>query len=245
MTTDPTLDEVRDSYVADDVQAVAEYRSVSILAVAALLLGLVSAVALIGTHLLVVNLLAIICAALALVRIARSEGQLIGRNVALAGLALSIGFGAYAYVHYAVFNRLVAREAQQWGLDWCKLVRDGELTLALELQNPPTSRRPLDSTLSQHYAGDPEGQEQLKSFREDPVVEALTSAPEGATLEAGEVEQVVRRGPGQYVVVRQYRLVPASPSEGEPVVIRLQMNRIRLERLGGNAWFLSEMALKS
>lgn len=241
VTTDPTLDEVRGDFVADDVQAVAEYRSVSKLAVASLLLGLVSAVALLGTQLLVVNLLGVICAVLALVRIARSEGQLIGRHVALAGLALSLTFGAGVYAHQAVVERLIAREAERWGLDWCELVRDGKLPLALELQSPPNRRRPLDGALADYYESDQQAASELESFRENPVVVALSSASKDAQLRSGDVEQVVRSGQGEYVVVRQFLLTPAGSTERKPAVLRLQLRRMQLGRLGGGAWFLADM----
>ncbi len=52
---------VPSDYLHDDVQAVAEYRSVSRLAVLAAVLGVCSAVALASSQLLVIPLLGIIC----------------------------------------------------------------------------------------------------------------------------------------------------------------------------------------
>ena len=245
MTNQPTLDEVREQYVADDVQAVAEYRSVSKLAVTALLVGLLSAVALIPPHSLVINLLGVICAVLALARIARADRRLVGRNLALVGLALSLAFGSYAYARGAVIQHLVAGEAEQWGLDWCKLVREGRLPLALELKQPPTSRRPLNDTLAEYYSENPQGDALMKAFRENDAVMALLTAPSEAKLTPGRVQGVMSAGQGEYVVLHEFLLTsPKSPS-GEPAILMLQMRRARLSRLGGGAWYLTDLAVKS
>lgn len=236
--SEPTESIVPSDYLHDDVQAVAEYRSVSGLAVLAAVLGVCSLAALVSRGLLVIPLLGVIVACFALRRIAASEGQLAGRTAALVGLALSLAIGAGVYVRGITLERLVAAEAQQWALEWCDLVLDDKLLIALELKNPPQSRRPFDDSLSEYYENNDAAIEALDEFRNDPVIQALTSAPQGSRVVPGDLVGVVEEGNGGYIVAQEFQLV-VPQGTGVPLTFRLQLNRSRMGRTGGGAWYLT------
>lgn len=237
--SDETESIVPSDYLHDDVQAVAEYRSVNKLSVAAALIGAASAVALISSGLLVVPLLGGIASLLALRQISASDGQMVGRTAALIGLALSIAFGAGVLVRDATMNRLVVRESQQWSLDWCSLIMDGETLTAIELKASPNIRRPFDDSLQEYYETNETAIESLADFREDPVVQLLAGAPENSRVEPGEVIGVERLSSGEFIVMQEFELV--SPS-AKRRVFRLRVRRLPLRGAAGNAWYLADHA---
>lgn len=230
-----------DPYVSDDVQAVAEYRSVSVLAILATVLGVLSASALVTPSLLIVPLLGIIFSLLALWRIARSGGQQVGRSLALVGLALSLTIGSGVYVRGVMQKHLLAGEAQEWASEWCQLVMDDELITALELTVAPDGRRPFDESLKQHYATDEAAIKRLEEFEEEELATVLRDAPEGSKIVPGDV-LVAPRERGTFEVLQQFELVPPSGA-GNPVRFRVQVRRVQLKGIGGSAWYLTEQSM--
>lgn len=102
-----------------------DYRPVSGLAVAALVAGLLSAVALVSPFFWVVPLLAVGLACLGLADVSRSGAEKAGRAAALVGLALAVGFGAQA-VSAAVTSRwLVTSRARAAATLWLDALRAG------------------------------------------------------------------------------------------------------------------------
>lgn len=231
-----------DQYISDDVQAVAEYRSVSLLAVLAVILGVASASAMVTDSLLIVPLLGIIISLLALWRIARSDGQQVGRSLALVGLALSLAIGAGVYVRGMTLKRLLAEESQTWGAEWCDLLMDDEVVTALELTVPPNSQRPFNDSLQEYYATNDAAAKRLQEFEEEELVKALRAAPEGSKIVAGAVKGFAPAEQGSFLVLQQFEMQPPV-GEGNPVRFQLQLKRVRLRGIGGNAWYLSQKSM--
>lgn len=230
-----------DDYVHDDVQAVSEYRSVSGMAVLSLVLGVVSLAALVTSTLLIVPLLGVIFAMLAIRKIAASEGRLVGRTVAILGLGLSLAIGAGVYVRDATVNSLIASQGEQWALEWCELVRDGELATAAELGVGPEVRQPFDDQLNAYYATDEEAIKRMEAFKNDAVIRELMDAPEGSRVVPGDVLLVEPDGLGGYAMIQAFELVPPA-GEGNPSRFQLTLRRARLAGLGGSAWLLVNRA---
>src|SRR5262249_6565689 len=78
------------------------YRAISGWAIAALVLGSLSGVALVGPVLWSVPLAAVLAAGIAMWRINRSSGELVGWNLAVLGMLLAVVFGAAAPTRIAV-----------------------------------------------------------------------------------------------------------------------------------------------
>jgi hypothetical protein len=104
-----------------------EYAAVSRLSVAALGMGLAAATALVGPAFLGVPLLGIALAVAALADIRRAGGLKIGRLAAVAGLALSVGFGAQAATGLGVSRWLAARRAEEAARLFLEAVRDDRI----------------------------------------------------------------------------------------------------------------------
>lgn len=90
-----------------------DYAPVSRLALVALGAGVAAAAALIGPVFYGLPLLGIVIAVVALLDIERSSGLKAGRLAALAGLALSVGFGSQAVASLGTSRWLAARRAEQ------------------------------------------------------------------------------------------------------------------------------------
>lgn len=135
LTDDPHHD---DLYSADELQ---QYRSLSTLAVAALLLGTASVLAFAAPMLIAIPLIAIAIAALALSRIHTSEGALTGGLLARVGIVLAIIFGVAAITHGYVRSSLSIRLATDAGQEWLSLMSTGQFDEALNLMSPTAVMR--------------------------------------------------------------------------------------------------------
>jgi len=94
------------------------YRGVSALAVVTLLGGVASWTALLHPNLWAVPAATLLVGLVALRRIAHSAGTLIGRKLALAGLALALLCGAAAVTSWSAYRWYIVHEAQRVAQQW-------------------------------------------------------------------------------------------------------------------------------
>lgn len=153
----------------DEAEAV-EYRAISALAVVGLLCGLAAATAILSPALWIVPLTGVLLNVLALGRIARETPALIGRKAALAGLLLSVFFGAVAMADWYTYSEMIRREARQFATLWFDSLRDHEPQKAHQLTRSPKTRRPFDDKLWEIYFDGSEPREDLKAYLERPEV---------------------------------------------------------------------------
>jgi hypothetical protein len=152
---------------------VAQYHAISLLAVLGLILGLAAPLAVLNPVLAVVPLAGIATSGLALYRISRAGGALIGYKAALGGLLLSVACGAAAVGDRLLYQALVRDEARRFAAEWFAALRDGKPEVAFELTRPPADRRPLDDKLAGDVFGDFEAREAVRQFVADRTVAAL------------------------------------------------------------------------
>ena len=150
-----------------------EYRAVSVAAVLGLLLGLSAPLAMLAPLLWVIPAIGIAVSLWALRSIAASDGALAGRAIALAGLALSIIFGAAAASAIASEAWWLRREAQPVAAHWFALLRDDQPQQAQQLILPPAQRQPAGADLWDYYRNATDARESLERFVADPLVHAL------------------------------------------------------------------------
>jgi hypothetical protein len=113
-----------------------DYRPVSKLAVAALVAGVLAALALVSPICWVIPLVAIGLAVAALADVNRPGANKAGGWAAVAGLALAVGFGAQAVTSSVVSRWLVERRAAAVALHWIDAVRAGRLADAMSVSEP-------------------------------------------------------------------------------------------------------------
>ena len=166
----------QDSVVADAHQAeLIEYRAVSVAALLGLLLALISPVSFGHPVLWSLPLVAVIVNLFALGRISQHAPVLLGRGIALAGLAISLAIGAAAPTQYVLGEARVRYETRQLAEYWFDSVRQRRFEPALELLQEPWKRQPPGENIAAHYRDDAKSAIALRDFADGPLVRALAT----------------------------------------------------------------------
>jgi hypothetical protein len=127
------------------------YRAVSRYAVAALLLGAASSLALAHPILWLLPPIAAMVAIYALYSIAARPTELVGRWTALTGLALALLFGTLAPAQFISRQARIYSEARKHADAWLETVRSGNLYEAYELHLPANERQAHEIDLKEVY----------------------------------------------------------------------------------------------
>jgi MFS family permease len=128
----------------------ADYRPVSPLAVASLVVSMVAALAVITPFAWAIPLVGAGLAVAALADIGRPGAAKAGRLVALAALALSVGFGAQAVVGHMVDRWIVGRRAAAAAEVWIDAVREGRPADAMAVSAPTVLAGLSDGHAAEH-----------------------------------------------------------------------------------------------
>jgi len=174
-----TKPQLTEHHQHDDI---AEYRAMSVSAVAGLVLGLLSAAALVDPLAWLVPLAGVLLCALALRKIALAAPALIGRKAALAGLVLSVLFGTAAVAERVTYRSLVRNEGQRFARLWFELLAERDPKKAFQLTLAPRERHPLDEGLSRFYREGPRWHRMLLDYVERPVVRTLLALGPNAVV---------------------------------------------------------------
>jgi len=162
-----------DKTLRPDERPLAEYRSVSGMAVAAAGLGIVSAIVLLNPLLAPVPIAALACAIAALYTIANSGGQLVGRIPAVIGLCLATFFLGWGFTAHLARQSFLERRAKEAADGWLDLLQNGKAEQAHQFRQSAASRHSSPEALAQHYKNNPEAAEDLKAFMSSPGVRDL------------------------------------------------------------------------
>jgi hypothetical protein len=169
------------AFDADETD-VATFQSVSGLAVAGLVIGLLAPSAMLDPMFWVVPLVGIAVGAWALWQIRRRAGALVGRKAALAGLLLSVVFAAAAPTDWTVYRWRLRSEARQVADLWFECLRRQEPHKAYQLLLDPMSRRPLDERLWAVYRETPRWRDALVKYVAQPLPRTLLALGPKATV---------------------------------------------------------------
>ncbi len=182
-----------------------EYRAVSGWAIAALVLGMLSAAAIFGPLLWFIPALGMLAAIIALRRIRAADGELTGRNLAILGLLLAVLFGIAAPARAITRRHWLAQRAEAFTGRFLELLEEGHGHAAHQLTVHPLQRKPLTSALPASYANDPESQRAYEGFAAREPAHALLAHGAGATVELLKIEVLPSDERGDSAVVR-YRI---------------------------------------
>jgi len=195
------------AFNTDDVDQVADYRSLSVLAIISLLIGLASPLCLLTPVFMLLPLFGAALALVALRRIAVSEGRLAGRWAATAGLALCIACGASAVSRNTVARYMRTSRAEEFGRSWLtKLVSNESeqaFKLTLEGMRPPPPPEPgMPTPASTPY----------EEFTANPLVQAITAAGKDAKIECLGTQEYTAQSQNDYSVRQKFRVTPQGDS---------------------------------
>lgn len=204
------------------------YGNVSGWAVASLVCGCLSVVALFADVLLIVPALGIFMALLALKRISDPSYAVIGRKPALVGLSLSILFGIAAPAERIAERWLVVRDADRFARLWFDLLRQNRPIEALHLEVEPFERRPIGrpQRITDYYRDREEGATMVKYFFEDPIIKTLIALNERATVRFYENE-VYAPGRSRTAVVNVYAVTYSEKGRLHTFFVQLSLERVK------------------
>jgi hypothetical protein len=166
-----------------NVDELGQYSSLSTLAVAGFLLGMLSVLAFITPSLVVIPLTAMAVALLAMAKIRSSAGSQTGVWLARAGFFLAILFAVGAVSRVALRDRLSTHFAEAAAQQWLRAVSTDKMEEALEmmtpsglmkLQLPPAARDAPPSPFDPMVAVD--------ILQRDPLLRALEPAPDSSEI---------------------------------------------------------------
>ncbi len=217
-----------------------QYRSLSTLAVAALVLGFCSPLAFVGPLLMAIPLITIAVAWLALARIRASENTLTGRPLALAAVVLAVVFAVAPLTHAYVRDKLSTRLAGDAAQRWLSLVSADRIDEALEVMTPEALMKLQPPPPSRDAPPLPfEREKAVELLRNDPLVHALEPAREGNVVRFQHSDEKffwTDRTP-QVGCMFQAHGAQADAVEGSVVLSR------RLSPQGGVAWLVDSWSL--
>jgi hypothetical protein len=225
------------------------YRPVSRLAVAALVAGVVSSLALTTPLLWILPLVGIAVAAAALLDVARPGAEKAGRAAALFGLALAVGFGMQAVASKAVARWLTRGRVVAVTNAWLDAVVEGRLADARSMLGPdvlpltdPSGHGGPTHAGHEHEGHDDAGHEhgaEDAAVAGFPAVQAIRSCGAAAARRVectGRDEEVSERW------TARLRLEPCAG--GQPVELALQLvpSVVRDRRGSVERWTITKIA---
>lgn len=209
------------------------YRSISVMALVSLLLGLTAPLCVMAPLLFALPIAGIALAFLALRNIATSDGTLIGRTAAFVGLALSIASICMTVTRAKVSEGMLSRQARSTAIEWITLLEDGKVDAAFEMTTakrkgpPPPS--PLNSESPQPV------RKPIDEFRENPVVHFLAEHAHDADVRyVGDAafDPGIR---GAAMIAQDYDVAASQEPDGKsPTRIQVALQRVRAA--AGTPW---------
>ena len=234
-TTSPTTT-AEPAFHSDDPPEVSEYRTMSALAIVALVFGLASPLCFWAPLLIGVPLFGAALAIVALRRIAASDGALAGRTLALTALALCLVSATASISHDRVTRYLRSNQAEEMARHWLGLLLAGKTQEAFQLT--------VDGTRPQAPPGPgmpPPTETPLETFTKHPLVKAISAAGAASDVRFGGMLSYSPMSAGQMVIQQQYSITPAGEpgsQTGSPIQVILNVQRSRLPGEKGLRWLI-------
>jgi hypothetical protein len=223
----------------DDPEQTTGYRTLSVLAIISLIMGLAAPLAIAGPFLLAIPLFGIAVSLVALRRIDVSGGVLAGRWMATLGLVLCVASAILPVSHDMIQRAIRVHQAETFGKNWIAMVTAGNLKEAFHST--------LDATrsIAPPEPGAPPKAPPYDTFVNQPVIKALQAAGEGADIR---VRETIDYQPATYrsITVRQlYSVTPAAAAAGassQPIEFVLTVQRGTIPRESMSRWMVASCA---
>jgi len=202
-----------------DEKSLAEYRSVSGMAVAAAGLGIVSAVVLVNPLLAPVPIAAFIAAVVALRSIGNSGGQLVGRIPAYAGLCLATFFLGWGFAAHLARQSLLEQRGKEAADGWLELLMQRKPEQAHQFRQSAASRLSSPEAVADHYNNNKEAADDLKAFVSSAGVRDLMTFGADAEVQFEGLVTSLHEGFSDILVLRYSYAKPAG--ERQPIWVHL------------------------
>ncbi|MFH1924296.1 MAG: hypothetical protein ABIP48_30965 [Planctomycetota bacterium] len=218
---------------------IAQYRAVSVLALAGFLVALLSPAAFGHPLLWAVPVAGIVLCALALRRIALEAPALIGRKPAFVGLIASVIVGVAAPTAAFTYGQLIDREAREFAFQWFEILRRGEPEKSHQLTMPPEQRLPLDEGLWDFYTLGSTQRTELEAHVGRPEIRSLLALGDKARVRYYDTE-ARRESDDNETLEQVYAVTTEEAGRKTSFFLRLTLRRYRLSSTGRARWQLSD-----
>jgi hypothetical protein len=170
----------------------AQYRAISPWAIATMIAGVASALALVGPLLWWVPLVTIPLAWLAFRQLRAGDPPYVGHTAAVFGMCLAALFAGWAVSQRLSREVQSATVAQRLAEGWLEMLRAGKIPEAHQVQSSAGRRVAPGTDLTSFYEAQAEAGQDLLAFGKLPLVVALSTRPDDVALEyTGDMEHVV------------------------------------------------------
>ncbi|GAA4429201.1 DUF4190 domain-containing protein [Bremerella cremea] len=159
-----------------------EYRELSRLAIAAMVLGVLSVLSIFTPVLWILPVLAIILGLVSYFQITRSE-VLTGKGMALAGIGLAAIWLGIGVTQGVVRDRIMRENSRVLAQAWLDMMLEGKILESHQLTLSPQGRQPASASLEGHYQNDQLQKESLEGFKSQEFLEKI-QAWNGGPLES-------------------------------------------------------------
>jgi Domain of unknown function (DUF4190) len=223
------------AFHSDDVEHVASYKSLSVLAIFSLILGLLSPLSLVWSGFLILPAVGIVLSLLAIRRIDTSDNQLAGRGVAIAGLVLCIAFGVMSYSHESLVRHLRSKQAEEFGREWLKVVLANETSRAFNATYdgnrtlpPPEPGSPAPTTTP------------YEEFLSSALIKKILGAGNDAKIEFVDTLEFVPQTQTSFLVQQRFKVIPQGCEPADRVVTDLTMHRGQYRGKTEPSWLVTQ-----
>lgn len=224
----------------DPAKSEIDYQAVEPWAIAGLILGLLSPLALISPVLWLVPILGLASAGVALVRI-RRDGRP-GRAPALVGLALSTFFIVVPMTRNLSAQLLLAQQARPVADQFFEYLRQGDPERALLLEYTPDFRARLGDEPSLYFRSNDEGKLDLRKFASYPVIRMILALGEKAQVRYCKTTGVGFQGQRAHVEYLYAVTFIGDDGQKKTYFVGLRMERMPTPDPQFNPWQVREFA---
>lgn len=218
-----------------------QYRAISFWAVATLLTGLASPVALIGPLLWWVPLVTIPLAVLALRQLRQTDPRYVGKTAAVCGMCLSSLFLAWSVSQRVSRESYLASEARKFADEYLQLLLEDKVREAHQIQTPAGRRQSPGDDLTSYYEATAEPGRELDNFRKQEPVASIVGQQGKLDLEFAEVTRHVTEGLTDYFTLRYE--IPNGQIRGSSGSIWVSLKRDRHHDSMASDWQVSQLSL--
>jgi len=212
-----------------------QYRALSRAAILGLALGPLSLFALVGWLLVIIPILAVVLCVIALRNIEASEGALVGRPLAFAGLSLALIFGGAAVSYRVAYRQLLIRDGRQVAELWFRLLQDDQPHRAHQLILDANLRLSPDVNIWEMYRKNSRLHDGLEKFVEDRVVRTLLALGVRAEIRYYGTEVIDYRD-RRDMIVQVYAVTFEQDGERTTFFVRVVLERKTNHRTTRDAW---------
>jgi hypothetical protein len=210
-----------------------QYRSISLLAVISALIGTLSVAALAYPGLWLVPAAGIVLGAVAVYVTSANADRLGGKYLAVAGLCLSIFFGAWAPTQFISTRHIIDDQSQEFCVAWLRMVLEKQLEPAHQAHLSFRYRQPEGTSLVEHYRLNDADRKDLEGFFNIGVLKDIRGAVPDTAIHHLLTRQIdLRRNVLE--VIHSFELI--DESNGSRPAIRVRMH-VRREKHQGNVYW--------